>query len=77
MDVGVDYQVLFNIVATLAGFLGGWVLNGIREDMRRLDTDVRAMPTTYVTKTDYRSDLGDIKALLVRIESKLDGKADK
>lgn len=72
-----DYQVLFNIVATLAGFLGGWVLNGIRDDMRRLDTDVRAMPTTYVSKTDYRSDLGDIKALLVRIEGKLDGKADK
>lgn len=72
-----DYQVLFNIVATLAGFLGGWVLKGIRDDMRRLDDDVRAMPMNYVSKTDYRNDLGDIKALLVRIEGKLDGKADK
>jgi hypothetical protein len=72
-----DYQILFNIAATLAGFLGGWVLKGIRDDMRRLDEDVRAMPMTYVSKTDYRNDLSDIKALLVRIESKLDGKADK
>lgn len=72
-----DYQVLFNAAITLAAFLGGWVLNNITKALDRLDTDVRGMPTSYVSKIDYRSDLHDIKALLTRIDDKLDGKADK
>ena len=67
----------FNIVITLAGFLGGWVLTNITKAVERLDTDVRQMPVNYVTKADYRNDLRDIKDLLSRIDSKLDGKADK
>jgi len=72
-----DYQGLFNIAAGIAAFFGGWVLNNITKAMQRLDNDVRGLPLTYVTKGDYRADMHDIKALLVRIEAKLDGKADK
>ena len=72
-----DYQALFNIAITLASFLGGWVLNNITKALDRLDKDVRDMPTSYVSKVDYRSDLHDIKTLLTRIDDKLDGKADK
>lgn len=72
-----DYQVLFNAAITLAAFLGGWVLNNITKALDRLDTDVRGMPSSYVSKVDYRNDLHDIKALLVRIDDKLDSKADK
>ena len=39
-----DTQVLFNIAVSLAGFLGGWILNNIYRSLERLDTDVRAMP---------------------------------
>jgi hypothetical protein len=72
-----DTQILFNIAVSLAGFLGGWVLNNISRAIERLDTDVRAMPLTYVTRDDYRNDMRDIKEMLGKIFDKLDGKVDK
>lgn len=72
-----DTQVLFNIAVSLAGALGGWILNNIYRSIERLDSDVRAMPLNYVTREDYRSDLRDIKDMLGKIFDKLDGKVDK
>jgi len=72
-----DTQVLFNIAVSLAGFLGGWVLNNIYRSLERLDTDVRAMPHMYVGREDYRNDMRDIKDMLGKIFDKLDGKVDK
>ena len=70
-----DYQVLFNIA--VAGFFGGWTLNRIYMAIDRLDNDVRSMPTHYVARDDYRSDMKDIREMLGRIFDKLDGKADR
>ena len=56
---------------------GGWILNNISRSIERLDKDVRAMPLTYVTRVDYRADIDEIKSLLMRINDKLDDKADK
>ena len=75
--VVVDYQVLFNVAFTVAAFLAGWVLNNITKAMDQLDMDVRVLPEKYVSKTDYHRDLHDIKEILHRIDSKMDGKADK
>jgi hypothetical protein len=72
-----DTQQLFNIAVGLAAFLGGWVLNNITKAIERLDTDVRAMPSTYVSKDDYRRDIDDIKEMLGKIFDKLDSKVDK
>jgi hypothetical protein len=72
-----DSQVLFNIAVSLAGFLGGWVLNNIYRSIERLDTDVRAMPHMYVGREDYRADMRDIKDMLGKIFDKLDSKVDK
>lgn len=83
-----EYQVLFNIVLGLAGFLGGWVLNNMTKAIERLDADVRNMPKTYVTKEDWREDMKSLKAdmekgfdrledTLGTIFKKLDGKEDK
>lgn len=72
-----DTQVLFNIAVSLAGALGGWILNNIYRSIERLDNDVRAMPHTYVTREDYRSDVREIKDMLGKIFDKLDGKVDK
>lgn len=72
-----DTQTLFNVAVTLAGFLGGWILNSIYQSIRVLDKDVRNMPHHYVAKDDYRSDIGEIKTMLARIFDKLDEKADK
>jgi len=72
-----ESQQLFNIALGLAAFLGGWVLNNITKAIERLDLDVRALPTTYVSKDDYRRDIDDIKEMLAKIFDKLDTKADK
>jgi len=70
-------QVLFNIIVGVAGMFGGWILNNISRSIDRLDKDVRAMPLTYVTRADYRADIDEIKTMLMRINDKLDDKADK
>ena len=72
-----DTQQIINVALGLIAFLGGWVLNNITKAIERLDTDVRAMPMTYVAKDDYRRDIDDIKELLGKIFDKLDSKADK
>jgi hypothetical protein len=72
-----DTQSLFNVAVSIAGFLGGWVLNNIYQSIRVLDKDVRQMPHYYVSKDDYRTDIGEVKTMLARIFDKLDEKADK
>ena len=72
-----DGQILFNIIVGIAGVFGGWILNNISRSIERLDKDVRQMPLTYVTRADYRADIEEIKAMLNRINDKLDEKADK
>ncbi len=72
-----DYQVLFNGAIMLASFFGGWTLNNITKSLERLDADVRAMPTNYVGRNDYREDTREIKDLLAKIFDKLEAKADK
>lgn len=84
----VDYQVLFNIAFAVAGFFGGWVLNNLSKSIERLDTDVRALPHTYVSKDDWREAMKEMKEEMRlgfdRIEvnlnnvfKKLDKKEDK
>ncbi|CAB4137161.1 hypothetical protein UFOVP317_15 [uncultured Caudovirales phage] len=83
-----DYQILFNIVLGLAGFLGGWTLNNMTKAIERLDSDVRDLPKTYVTKEDWREDMKSLKedmgkgfdkidSTLGTIFKKLDSKEDK
>jgi hypothetical protein len=73
----VDVQLVLNLVFSLLGLLGGWMLNRIFTLIDRLDKDVREMPKIYVTKADYQNDIQDIKKMLSRIFDKLDDKADK
>lgn len=56
-----DYQVLFNIAFSIAGFLGGWVLNNVSKSIERLDTDVRSMPLTYVSKDDFKDSVREVR----------------
>ena len=72
-----DGQILFNIIIGIAGLFGGWILNNISRCIERLDRDVRALPLVYVTRADYRADIDEIKTMLMRINDKLDAKADK
>ena len=72
-----DYQVLFNGAMILASFFGGWTLNTITKSLERLDQDVRSMPSSYVAKDDYRTDIRDVREMLSKIFDKIDGKVDK
>lgn len=67
-----DYQLLFNIALSAAGFLGGWTLNNVTKAIERLDSDVRDMPKTYVTKDDWREDMKALKADMEKGFDKLD-----
>jgi hypothetical protein len=72
-----DNQQLFNILMGLVAFLGGWVLNNITKSIDRLDSDIRQMPHSYVSKDDYHRDIADVKDMLGKIFDKLDAKQDK
>ena len=80
--------MLFNIAFAVAGFFGGWVLNNLSKAIEKLDTDVRAMPHTYVSKDDWkdamkemkeemRNGFNKIETNLATIFKKLDHKEDK
>lgn len=72
-----DMQTAFNVLIGIAAFLVGWVLNNITKTIERLDSDVRNLPHTYVTKDDYRRDIDELKHICNQIFLKLDHKADK
>jgi len=56
-----EYQVLFNAAFTLVGILGGWVLNNMAQAINRLDSDVRAMPHTYVSRDDWKDAMKEMR----------------
>ena len=72
-----EVQLIFNVIVGIAAFFGGWVLNNITKAIERLDTDVREMPHTYVTKNEYHRDIDELKDICKQIFNKLDNKADK
>jgi hypothetical protein len=72
-----ETQFIVNVGFTLAGCLGGWILNNISRAIVRLEDKVNSMPMMYVQKDDYRRDIDEVKAMLKQIFDKLDNKADK
>jgi Tfp pilus assembly protein PilO len=76
-----DWQLAFNLV--FAAFMGvcGWVLRSVHEAVQALADDLRELekelPATYALKDDLQIVFTDIKSHLIRIEEKLDQKADK
>lgn len=83
-----DPQTLFNIMVGLVAFFGGWVLNSLRDSIKTLHTSDESLTSkvqaiellvagSYVKRDDIDKLTAAIFAKLDRIESKLDGKADK
>jgi hypothetical protein len=72
-----DFQTAFNIVLSLCGFMGGYILHRITSSLDKLDDDVRNLPAHYVAKDDYRRDIDELKGICQQIFNKLDNKADK
>lgn len=83
-----DIQTLFNLAFGAIGALGMWILNGLKDSMNSLQKSnsdlagkVQAIELlvagTYVKKDDMDKMLNALFAKLDKIDSKLDGKADK
>ena len=60
----VNVQMIFDILIGLVSFLGGWILN------------TKALPQK-IDKDDFNIGVDRIMDQLNRIETKVDGKADK
>jgi len=83
-----DPQTIFNILVALLSFLGGWVLNNLRESIKSLhDSDMQLaakvqtievlVAGSYVKRDDLDKLTHAIFVKLDKIEDKIDSKADK
>ncbi len=83
-----DMQTSFNIAVGLIAFLGGWVLNSLRENIQSLQKSDSELATkvqgiellvagSYVKRDDLDKLTVALFAKLDKIDAKLDGKADK
>jgi hypothetical protein len=76
-----DNQQLFNLVVSIAGFLGAFVFYQVMQRLQRAEDAIanlkEDLPKEYVHKDDYRSDIKELKELLRQIFDKLDNKQDK
>ena len=74
-------QDLINLTIAGSGAVLGWLLKVIWDSVRILQEDMkeieRELHTEYVSKSDYRADILEIKDILKQIFNKLDGKVDK
>ena len=72
-----EYQLFFNIIIAVAGFLGGVLVNRVFGTLDKINDDLKQIPEKYVSKDDYREDIREIKEMLGAIFKRLEGKADK
>lgn len=72
-----EAQSLINIIAPLAAFFAGWMINSITRSIEKIEDKLNAVPVDYVSKNDYKDDLKRVYEMLDKIFSRLDDKADK
>lgn len=79
-----DPQTIFNAAIAIGCVLGGAMLKSIYDaikELRHSDGEIHerinAIPNTYMRRDDFMSFGSEIRASLLRIENKLDSKADK
>ena len=76
-----EFQTMINLAAGCAFSAIGWfaremysAVNELKRDLSKLRED---LPKNYIDRTDYRSDVREMKEMLGKIFDKLDGKVDK
>jgi hypothetical protein len=83
-----EAQTIINVAIGLAGGLGGWILNNLKssiDELRKADMALTdkvqhievLVAGTYVKRDDMDKLGSALFAKLDKIESKLDGKADR
>ena len=76
-----DFQTFYNLFGGAALAVAGWfarqiwgAVSELRSDLSKLREE---LPKTYLTRDDFKDGVRELKELLLRIETKLDTKADK
>ena len=72
-----EAQSLINIIAAIAAFFAGWMINSITRSIDKIEDKLNAVPIDYVSKNDYKDDLKRVYEMLDKIFARLDDKADK
>ena len=79
-----DAQFLINLIVALCGGFGAWVLRAVAKEIGELSTAHRLLadkmenlPNVYARRDDVKEAMRRIEEAVLRIESKLDHKADK
>ena len=72
-----EAQSLINIIAALAAFFAGWMINSITRAIEKIEDKLNSVPVDYVSKNDYKDDLKRVYEMLDKIFCRLDDKADK
>lgn len=74
-----NWDSIIQVGAALVMAVGGWVLRELWGAVKELRGDLATLradlPKEYVSKDDYRQDIGRIHELLDKIYDKLDTKA--
>lgn len=74
-----QWDAILQIIGAFVLAVGGWFMRELWGAVKELRTDLAALradiPKEYVSKEDYRNDLGRIHELLDKIYDKLDTKA--
>jgi hypothetical protein len=77
----VDLQTVINLGAAAALAVCGWfarqmwaAVDELRNDLAKLREE---LPKTYLTRSDFKDSMHEIKTLLITIDAKLDRKLDK
>lgn len=74
-----NWDSIIQVGAALVMAIGGWVLRELWGAVKELRGDIATLradlPKEYVSKDDYRQDIGRIHELLDKIYDKLDTKA--
>jgi len=83
-----NIQIAFNIAVALVAFLGGWVLNSLKDSINQLKVSDGQLADkvqhievlvagNYITRDAFDKLATALFTKLDRIELKVDGKADK
>jgi cell fate (sporulation/competence/biofilm development) regulator YmcA (YheA/YmcA/DUF963 family) len=72
-----EAQSLINIIAGVAAFFAGWMINSITRSIDKIEDKLNAVPIDYVSKNDYKDDLKRVYEMLDKIFIKIDDKVDK
>lgn len=76
-----DTQTILNAGFGVASTILGWFLTEMWAATKELKNDITKLsndlPKEYVSKSDFREDLHDIKNMIQKIFDKLDSKVDR